>query len=41
MRKWENRVKFGEDAQEEFRETGRSFGMLGVAGASNKVKITA
>lgn len=41
MRKWENRMKFGEEGQEEFRETGRAFGMLGGAGGSSKVKITA
>lgn len=39
LRKWENRVKFGEEAQEEFRGTGRSFGMLGAMGS--KVKVTA
>ncbi len=33
-------MKFGEEAQEEFRGTGRTFGMLGDAG-NNKMKISA
>jgi len=39
VRKWANRMKFGEDAQQEFRETGHGFGMLGKDG-SGKVRIT-
>jgi len=39
-RKYANRMSFGPDAQQEYRETGKTFGMLGVAG-SGKVKIKA
>jgi U4/U6 small nuclear ribonucleoprotein PRP31 len=40
LRKEANRLKFGEDGEEEFRSTGQGFGMLGKAGIG-KVKVTA
>jgi U4/U6 small nuclear ribonucleoprotein PRP31 len=39
LRKEANRLKFGEDGEEEFRSTGQGFGMLGKAGIG-KVKVT-
>jgi len=38
IRKYANRLKFGEEAEDEFRETGHGFGMLGSAGIA-KVKL--
>ncbi len=37
FKKYSNRLKFGEEAEKEFRSTGEGFGMIGQAG---KVKIT-
>ena len=37
FKKYANRLKFGEEAEVEFRSTGEGFGMIGSAG---KVKIT-
>lgn len=39
QRKLLNTVKFGPDAQNEYRETGEGFGVLGVAN-SGKLKVT-
>jgi U4/U6 small nuclear ribonucleoprotein PRP31 len=40
FRKLENRMTFGPDAQEEYRDTGKTFGMLGVKG-TGKLKVNA
>ena len=40
FRKYENRMAFGPEAQEEYRDTGRTFGMLGVKG-TGKLKVSA
>ena len=38
LRKLQNRLAFGEEGEEEFRMTGKGFGMLGNSGIS-KVKV--
>ena len=38
-RKMQNIVPFGTDAQQEFRETGKGMGMLGMAGGKLRVGI--
>jgi len=39
VHKYKNRMKFGTDAEEEFRATGIGFGMLSQAHGSGRVKI--
>lgn len=36
-RKMQNKISFGPDAQVEHAETGKGFGMIGVAGGALKV----
>ena len=41
MRLMKNRMKFGEEAEIEHRETGKGFGMIGVGGNGSKLKLNA
>ncbi len=34
-----NRMKFGEEAEVEYRDTGKGFGMIGVGGVGSKLKV--
>ena len=39
MRLMKNRMKFGEEAEIEFRDTGKGYGMMGVGGNGSKLKV--
>lgn len=41
LRAMKNRMKFGEEAEIEYRETGKGYGMLGVGGEGSKMKVYA
>ena len=41
MRMLKNRMKFGEEAEVEYRESGKGFGMIGVGGNGSKLKVYA
>jgi U4/U6 small nuclear ribonucleoprotein PRP31 len=40
MRSMKNRMKFGAEAEVEFRQTGKGFGLLGIGGNGSKIKTT-
>ena len=41
LRAMKNRMKFGEEGQVEYRESGKGFGMLKIGGVGSKMKVSA
>jgi len=39
LRAMKNRMKFGEEAEIEFRDTGKGFGIIGIGGTGSKLKV--
>jgi U4/U6 small nuclear ribonucleoprotein PRP31 len=40
LRQMKNRMKFGEEAEVEYRGTGKGFGIIGVGGNGSKLKVS-